>query len=209
VDYKLLIDGRWVDGGPLLEVKNKYDGKIVGTLPTARKEDVDAAIDAAERAEDVMAEMPAYKRAEILLKTAALLRERSDDLAKTIAAEAGKALKFARAEVDRAISTFTIAAEEAKRLHGETIPLDAVPAGEGYFGFWTRRPVGVIGAISPFNFPLNLVAHKVAPALASGNTLVLKPASTTPLAAVKLYLTGGRSAPWRDQPCHRFWWDSG
>jgi acyl-CoA reductase-like NAD-dependent aldehyde dehydrogenase len=186
VDYKLLIDGRWVDAGPLMEVKNKYDGKIVGTLPTARKEDVDAAIDAAERAEDVMADMPAYKRAEILLKTAALLRERSDDLAKTIAAEAGKALKFARAEVDRAISTFTIASEEAKRLHGETIPLDAVPVGEGYFGFWTRRPVGVIGAISPFNFPLNLVAHKVAPALASGNTLVLKPASTTPLAAVKL-----------------------
>jgi acyl-CoA reductase-like NAD-dependent aldehyde dehydrogenase len=186
VEYKLLIDGQWVEAGPLMEVKNKYDGKIVGTLPTARKEDVEAAIDAAERAEDVMADMPAYKRAEILLKTAALLRERSDDLAKTIAAEAGKALKFARAEVERAISTFTIAAEEAKRLHGETIPLDAVPAGEGYFGFWIRRPVGVIAAISPFNFPLNLVAHKVAPALASGNTLVLKPASTTPLAAVKL-----------------------
>jgi acyl-CoA reductase-like NAD-dependent aldehyde dehydrogenase len=186
VDYKLLIDGQWVDAGPLMEVKNKYDGRMVGTLPTARKEDVEAAIDAAERAEDVMADMPAFKRAEILLKTAALLRERSDDLAKTIAAEAGKALKFARAEVERAISTFTIAAEEAKRLHGETIPLDAVPAGEGYFGFWIRRPVGVIAAISPFNFPLNLVAHKVAPALASGNTLVLKPASTTPLAAVKL-----------------------
>ena len=186
MDYKLLIDGQWVDAGPVMEVKNKYDGKVVGTLPTARKEDVDAAIDAAERAEDGMADMPAYKRAEILLKTAALLRERFDDMAKTIAAEAGKALKFARAEVDRAISTFTIASEEAKRLHGETIPLDAVPAGEGYFGFWTRRPVGVIAAISPFNFPLNLVAHKVAPALASGNTLVLKPASTTPLAAVKL-----------------------
>jgi acyl-CoA reductase-like NAD-dependent aldehyde dehydrogenase len=186
VEFKLLIDGQWVEAGPLMEVKNKYDGKGIGSLPTARKEDVDAAIDAAERAEDVMADMPAYKRAEILLKTAALLRERSDDLAKTIAAEAGKALKFARAEVERAISTFTIAAEESKRLHGETIPLDAVPAGEGYVGFWTRRPVGVIAAISPFNFPLNLVAHKVAPALASGNTLVLKPASTTPLAAVKL-----------------------
>ena len=186
MEYKLLIDGQWVDAGPALEVKNKYDGKLVGTVPTARREDVEAAIDAAERAEDAMADMPAYKRADILLRTAALLRERSDDLAKTIAAEAGKALKFARAEVDRAVSTFTIAAEEAKRLHGETIPLDAVPAGEGYFGFWTRRPVGVIAAISPFNFPLNLVAHKVAPALASGNTLVLKPASTTPLAAVKL-----------------------
>jgi acyl-CoA reductase-like NAD-dependent aldehyde dehydrogenase len=114
------------------------------------------------------------------------LRERSEEIAKIIAAEAGKALKFARAEVDRAASTFTIAAEEAKRLHGETIPLDAVPSGEGYFGFWTRRPVGVIAAISPFNFPLNLVAHKVAPALAAGNTLVLKPATTTPLAAVIL-----------------------
>ena len=186
MEYKLLIDGQWVDGGPALEVKNKYDGTLVGTVPTARREDVDTAIDAAERAEDLMADLPAYKRAEILFRTATLISERADDLAKTIAAEAGKALKFARAEVDRAISTFTIASEEAKRLHGETIPLDAVPSGEGYFGFWTRRPVGVIAAISPFNFPLNLVAHKVAPALAAGNTLVLKPATTTPLAAVKL-----------------------
>jgi len=186
MEYKLLIDGQWVDAGPVMEVKNKYNGQIIGVIPTARREDVDAAIAAAERAEDYMADMPAYKRAEILLRTAALIRERGDDLAKTIAAEAGKALKFARAEVDRAQSTFTIAAEEAKRLHGETIPLDAIPAGEGYFGFWTRRPVGVIAAISPFNFPLNLVAHKVAPAIASGNTIVLKPASSTPLTALKL-----------------------
>ena len=186
MEYKLLIDGQWVGGGTPLEVKNKYSGETVGVVATATKEDLNTAIDAAERAEDVMADMPAYKRADILLRTAHLLREQADDLAKTIAAEAGKALKFARAEVDRAASTFTIASEEAKRLHGETIPLDAVPSGEGYFGFWTRRPVGVIAAISPFNFPLNLVAHKVAPALAAGNTLVLKPASTTPLAAVKL-----------------------
>ena len=186
MEYKLLIDGQWSGSGSPLEVKNKYNGSTVGVLPTASREDLDRALDAAKRAEDMMADMPTYKRAEILLRTAALLRDRSEDLAKTIAAEAGKALKFARAEVDRAVSTFTIAAEEAKRLHGETIPLDAVPAGEGYFGFWTRRPVGVIAAISPFNFPLNLVAHKVAPALASGNTLVLKPATTTPLAAVKL-----------------------
>jgi len=186
VDYKLLIAGEWVGGGTLLEVTNKYNGKVIGTLPAASSEMLDAAIAAAERAEDVMAEMPAHKRADILLRTAALIRERADDLAKTIAAEAGKAMKFARAEVDRAQSTFTIAAEEAKRLHGETFPLDAVPSGEGYFGFFTRRPVGVIAAISPFNFPLNLVAHKVAPAIASGNTLVLKPATTTPLTAVKL-----------------------
>ena len=186
MEYKLLIDGQWVGDGAALEVKNKYNGKTVGVLPIARREDLDMAISAAQRAKEVMAEMPAYKRSAILLRTAALIRERVDDLAKTIAAEAGKALKFARAEVDRAESTFTIAGEEAKRLHGETIPLDAVPAGEGYFGFWNRRPVGVIAAISPFNFPLNLVAHKVAPALASGNTLVLKPATSTPLAAVKL-----------------------
>ncbi|GER80083.1 MAG: aldehyde dehydrogenase family protein [Anaerolineales bacterium] len=186
MDYKLLINGEWVGGGTLLEVTNKYNGKVIGTLPAASSEMLDAAIAAAERAEDVMAEMPAHKRADILLRTAALIRERADDLAKTIAAEAGKAMKFARAEVDRAQSTFTIAAEEARRLHGETFPLDAVPSGEGYFGFFTRRPIGVIAAISPFNFPLNLVAHKVAPAIASGNTLVLKPATTTPLTAVKL-----------------------
>ena len=186
MEYKLFINGQWVNAGPMLEVKNKYNGQTVAALPTARREDVDAAIAAAQRASQVMADMPAYKRAEILFKTASLLRERSEDFAKTIAAEAGKALKFARAEVERAISTFTIASEEAKRLHGETFPLDGVPAGEGYFGFWVRRPVGVIAAISPFNFPLNLVAHKVAPAIASGNSVVLKPATWTPLAAVKL-----------------------
>jgi acyl-CoA reductase-like NAD-dependent aldehyde dehydrogenase len=159
---------------------------VIGVLPTAGQETLDRAIAAAHRAAPVMAEMPAHRRSEILGRASALIRQRKEDLARTIAAEAGKALKFARAEVDRGASTFTIAAEEAKRLHGETVPLDAVPAGEGYFGFWVRRPVGVIAAISPFNFPLNLVAHKVAPALAAGNSLVLKPASTTPITAVKL-----------------------
>lgn len=186
MEYKLLIDGQWGGSGTPLEVKNKYSGQTIGAINTATKEDLNKAIEAAERAEEVMAEMPAHKRADILTRAAYLLRENLEDMAKTIAAEAGKALKFARAEAERAVSTFTFAAEEAKRLHGETIPLDAAPAGEGFFGFWTRRPVGVIAAISPFNFPLNLVAHKVAPAIASGNTLVLKPASTTPLAAVKL-----------------------
>jgi acyl-CoA reductase-like NAD-dependent aldehyde dehydrogenase len=186
MEQKLLIDGQWMDAGPLMEVKNKYSGEVIGALPAARREDLDAAIAAAERAEDVMAEMPAYKRATILARAAALIQERREELARTIAAEAGKALKFARQEVDRAASTFSVASEEAKRLHGETVSLDAVPAGEGYFGFWTRRPVGVVAAISPFNFPLNLVAHKVAPALAAGNTLVLKPASSTPLSALKL-----------------------
>src|SRR5690606_19501190 len=186
MEYKLLIDGQWGGSGTPLEVKNKYSGETIAVINTATKEDVNRAIDAAERAEEIMADMPIHKRADILMRAAFLLRDNIEDMAKTIAAEAGKALKYARAEAERAVSTFTFAAEEAKRLHGETIPLDAAPAGEGYFGFWMRRPVGVIAAISPFNFPLNLVAHKVAPAIATGNTLVLKPASSTPLAAVKL-----------------------
>jgi acyl-CoA reductase-like NAD-dependent aldehyde dehydrogenase len=186
MECKLFIDGQWVAGGPPLEVRNKYTQELFAVLPTARREEVDAAIAAADRAAAVMAGMPAHQRSAILSRAAALIHERRDDLARTIAAEAGKALKYARIEVDRGVSTFTIAAEEARRVHGETIPLDGVPAGEGYFGFWIRRPVGVIAAISPFNFPLNLVAHKVAPALAAGNSLVLKPASTTPITAVKL-----------------------
>ena len=185
-EYQLLIDGKWQRGKEMLEVKNKYSGDTIATIPSASRADLDAAIAAAQRATALMAEMPAHKRSQILGKAAELILARSEEFATTIAAEAGKALKFARAEVERAVSTFTIAAEEAKRLHGETIPLDAVPSGEGYFGFWLRRPVGVIAAISPFNFPLNLVAHKVAPAIAAGNTLVLKPATWTPLTAAKL-----------------------
>jgi acyl-CoA reductase-like NAD-dependent aldehyde dehydrogenase len=185
-EYKLLINGRWVDGGQLIEVRNKYTQDVFAALPSARQEEVDEAISAAYHAAPIMANMPAHKKSAILTRTAAILKERKEEIAQTIATEAGKALKFARVEVDRAVSTFTIAAEEAKRISGETIPLDAVPAGEGYFGFWTRHPVGVVGAISPFNFPLNLVAHKVAPALAAGNTVVLKPASSTPVTAVKL-----------------------
>jgi acyl-CoA reductase-like NAD-dependent aldehyde dehydrogenase len=186
MEYKLLIDGRSVNGGDQLEVINKYTQEVFAVVPMARQEEVDAAIAAAQRTAPLIADMPAFRRAEILARSAAMIGERKEELAETIAREAGKALKYARAEVDRAVSTFTIAAEEAKRVHGETIPLDAVPAGEGYFGFWLRRPVGVIAAISPFNFPLNLVAHKVAPAIAAGNTVVLKPASTTPITAVKL-----------------------
>ncbi len=186
MESKLFIGGRWVGGGEPLPVYNKYSGELIGTLPTAREEDVDAAITAAVKAAPVMAEMSAYRRADILLGTARRLAEWKEEVARTIAAEAGKALKYARIEVDRAINTFTIAAEEAKRIHGETVPLDAVAASEGYFGFYIRRPVGVIAAITPFNFPLNLVAHKVAPAIAAGNSLVLKPASSTPLTSVSL-----------------------
>src|SRR3970040_1497386 len=148
-ESSLFIDGRWVPGGPLLEVTNKYSGEVIGALPTARQEDVDAALAAAQAAAPPMASMPAHKRARILNRAAELIRDRFEEFATTIAAEAGKALKYSRAEVERAISTFSLASEEAKRIHGETIPLDAVPAGEGYFGFYVRRAIGVVVAISP------------------------------------------------------------
>ena len=186
MEYKLLIDGQWVNGGPLMEVTNKYTGAVIGAVPVARPEDIDAALAAAVRGAQVMADMPTHQRAAILRRIAALLLERQEDLARTVAAECGKAIKFARSEIIRAAGTFEIAAEAASQLHGETVVMDAIPDGEGYFGFWTRRPVGVIAAITPFNFPVNIVAHKLAPALAAGNSLVLKPAELTPLTATKI-----------------------
>lgn len=182
----LLIGGKWVAGGEPLEVRNKYSGDVVRTLACARKEDVSAAVAAAAKAAPVMAEWPAHRRADLLNRTARVMVQRKEELARTIVTEVGKALRIARAEVDRASAVFELAAEEAKRIHGETVPLDALPSGQGYFGFWQRRPVGVVAAITPFNFPLNLVAHKVAPSIAAGNALVLKPAENTPLSAVLL-----------------------
>ncbi|MFH1024064.1 MAG: aldehyde dehydrogenase family protein [Planctomycetota bacterium] len=186
MDETLFIGGKWGRGGPALAVRNKYSGDVIGTIATARAAEVDAALAAAADAVPVVAALPAFRRSEILAKAAALLRERAEPMARVIAAEAGKALKFARIEVDRAVGTIIAAAEEAKRIHGETVPLDAIPSGQGYFGFWVRRPVGLVVAIAPFNFPLNLVVHKVAPAIAAGNALVLKPASATPLTAAAL-----------------------
>ena len=181
----LFIGGTWRTG-TLLQVTNKYNGEVVGTVATASAADVDVAVESATRGAETMAALPAHKRCDILLKTAAFLRERKEAIARILAAEAGKAIKLARVEVDRGATTFQIAGEEARRIHGETLALDAVPSGEGYFGFWWRRPVGVVGAITPFNFPLNLAAHKVAPAIAAGNAMVLKPAEQTPLTAVML-----------------------
>jgi acyl-CoA reductase-like NAD-dependent aldehyde dehydrogenase len=134
-----------------------------------------------------MASLPAFDRAKILQKTSAAIEIRRESLSRLIAEEAGKPIKTARAEVDRATLTFQVAAEEANRIHGETIPFDASPNGSSFFGYWWRRPVGIVAAITPFNFPLNLVAHKVAPALAAGNSFVLKPAEQTPLTAIALF----------------------
>jgi acyl-CoA reductase-like NAD-dependent aldehyde dehydrogenase len=183
-ERKLLLDGEWVETGEWHEVRSPYSGDVVGRVARAGAAEARRAVDAAARA--MAEELPAYARAEILDRTADLVGERQEEIARTISDEAGKPMKAARVEADRAVSTFRSAAAEARTLAGEVVPMDATPAGAGKVAFTARRPIGVVGAISPFNFPFNLVAHKVAPALAAGCAVVLKPASQTPLSALLL-----------------------
>jgi acyl-CoA reductase-like NAD-dependent aldehyde dehydrogenase len=183
-ERRLLIGGEWIDTGDWVDVASPYSGETVGRVAKAGADETRRAIDAAENA---MAEpLPAHKRAEILVRVASYLGKRHDEVARTISDEAGKPMKAARVEARRAMSTYTFAAVEARKLAGEMVPMDASQAGEGKLAFTLRRPIGVVGAISPFNFPLNLVAHKLAPALAAGCAVVLKPASQTPLSALLL-----------------------
>jgi len=183
-ERKLFLGGEWVETGDWVEVRSPYSGDVVGRVAKAGAAETRRAIDAAERA---MAEpLPAHKRAEILVRVAGYLGRRHDEVARTISDEAGKPMKAARVEAKRAMSTYTMAAVEARKLAGEMVPMDASQAGEGKLGFTLRVPIGVVGAISPFNFPLNLVAHKLAPALAAGCAVVLKPAGQTPLSALLL-----------------------
>jgi acyl-CoA reductase-like NAD-dependent aldehyde dehydrogenase len=164
-----------------IEVRSPFSGDVVGTVPRQGADEARAALDAADAA--LREPLPAHERARILDRTAQLLEERQEEAARIICAEAGKPLKTARVEAQRAVSTFTFAAVEARKLAGDVVPMDASPAGAGKLAFTLRLPIGIVGAISPFNFPLNLVAHKVAPALAAGCPVVLKPASATPLSA--------------------------
>lgn len=179
----LFIDGEWREARRYGQLRSPYSGEVLAEIPLADEEETDAAIAAAYAARSRMARMPAHERASILERAAAALERRKDEAARLLALEAAKPLKYAVAEVARTVQTYKFAAEEAKRIHGETIPLDAAPGGEGRIAYTVREPIGVIGAITPFNFPLNLVAHKVGPAIAAGNTIVLKPASQTPLSA--------------------------
>lgn len=183
---RLFINGEWIETKDYNPLLSPYDQEIIAEIPMAAKEETDMAIASAYRARRAMAKMPAHERAAILENMAQLLGERAEEAAATIAAEAAKPIATAMAEVSRTIQTYKFAAEEAKRIHGETIPLDAAPGGEGRIAYTIREPIGVIGAITPFNFPMNLVAHKVGPAIASGNTIVLKPASQTPLSSFLL-----------------------
>ena len=183
---KMYMGGEWVDRDDKIPVVNPYDNSIVDTVPRAGIEDVDAAVASAERGAAVMAKVPGYQRFEMLRKAADLMEERLEELAQILTREEGKIIGEARAEVSRGVQTISLSGEEAKRLYGETIPLDGAPSWTGQFGFTIRVPCGVVAAISPFNFPLNLVCHKVGPALAGGNSVIIKPATDTPLSALKL-----------------------
>ncbi len=184
--YKTLIGGKWKEGKKFLEVANKYTGEVIGSVPLTDKETFEEAAKSAQDGFSLISSMPAYQRSKILEKTSEKIEEKKEEITRIIAMEAGKAWKHAKAEVERAVQTFKFASEEAKSIHGETIPMDAAIGGEKRIGFFLRFPVGIVGAISPFNFPLNLVAHKVAPAIAAGCSVVLKPASMTPLTSLKL-----------------------
>jgi acyl-CoA reductase-like NAD-dependent aldehyde dehydrogenase len=183
-ERKLLIGGEWIETGDWIDVASPYSGETVGRVAKAGADETRRAIDAAEVA--MREPLAAHKRAEILVRVAGYLGRRHDEVARTISDEAGKPMKAARVEATRAMSTYTFAAVEARKLAGEMVPMDASQAGEGKLAFTLRLPRGVVGAISPFNFPCNLVAHKLAPALAAGCAVVLKPASATPLSALLL-----------------------
>ena len=184
-DHKLLVAGEWLETGEWSEVRSPYDGTVVGRVPVGDAALVDRAVRAAHDAFEA-AEFPRHERAAVLDRAARIVADRVDDLALTIAAEAGKPLKTATVEASRCTETLIFSAVEARKLTGETVPMDASAAGVGKLGVVLRVPYGVVGAISPFNFPLNLVAHKLGPALAAGNAVVLKPAGQTPISAIKL-----------------------
>jgi acyl-CoA reductase-like NAD-dependent aldehyde dehydrogenase len=181
-----LLDGKWITDRPPLEVRSPYDQKVVGVVAHANRADAEAAIAAAVRAFEVTRKLPGYERQRVLRKMSELIAARREDLGRTLAQEAGKPIKTALAEIDRAQFLFAIAAEEAVRIHGEYLPLDLQEFAKGRWGMVRRFPLGPIAAITPFNFPFNLVGHKVAPAIAAGCTVVLKPASQTPLSALNL-----------------------
>ena len=184
--YPFLIDGVWRESPETLDVRNPYDGEIVGTVFRPAAEDVEDAIRCGVRRFEETRTMPSHRRIEILENTAAAVESRHEELSTVLAREAGKAIRHARGEVSRAVCTLKIAAAEVHRMEGETIPLDVTPAAEGRLGILRRFPRGALAGISPFNFPLNLVLHKAAPAIATGNTILIKPASATPLSSLLL-----------------------
>ena len=195
---KMLIGKKWVDKDEKIDVRNPYDDKLIDTVPAGDVADVEAAFQAAEEGFEINRNLPVHERISILYKTAEIIRSRQEDFAKIIASEGSKTIKEARKEASRCIDTIMISAEEARRVVGETIPFDSREGSENRLGYYYRFPIGIIVAITPFNDPLNLVAHKVGPAIAGGNSVVLKPATVTPLSALKLgeaFIEAG--LPWK------------
>ncbi len=181
-----LVGGRHIATGDTYEVRSPYDGAPVALVHRAGPAQIEAAIAGAVRAFETTRKLPSWKRAEVLARTADAIEAGRDDFARTIALEAGKPLKASRLEAERAAFTFRVAAEEAKRNYGEIVPLDWLPGNDGRVAHVRRVPLGPVAGITPFNFPLNLVSHKVAPALAAGNPILLRPASQTPVSSFKL-----------------------
>jgi len=185
-DEQILIDGEWVDADERDEIIHPYDGERIGSVPVAPKEEVQRAVAAADRAAEEST-LSAYERYELLYRTAELLEEEEEEMAQLMTAEQGKPITEARGEVDRAVQTLKLSAEEAKRMFGEQVPMDAQRGFARTHAFTQREPLGVVAAITPFNFPLNLMVHKIGPALAAGNAVVGKPATNTPLVSIKLF----------------------
>ena len=184
--YPIILAGEEKETDNKIDIINPYQQQPFASVSYGSESELKEAIDKAEKVFEVTRKIPSYKRAEILLDVVKQIRENQDDLAKTIAKENGKPLIYARGEVARCMDTFTIAAEEAKRIRGEFSSLDAVARGVNRYSITQYFPEGIVAGITPFNFPLNLVAHKIAPALAVGAPIILKPASTTPISALKL-----------------------
>jgi acyl-CoA reductase-like NAD-dependent aldehyde dehydrogenase len=182
----MYVAGEWIDKPQSINVLNPYDNAVIDTVPRADRSDVERALNAAVHGAHVMGKLPGYERWKILKRAAEIIQARNEELGRLISSEEGKILAEGRLEASRAFETIMGSAEEAKRLHGEVVPLDGAPGGAGKVGVTLRVPCGVVAAISPFNFPLNLVCHKVGPALAAGNSVILKPATDTPLSALKL-----------------------
>jgi acyl-CoA reductase-like NAD-dependent aldehyde dehydrogenase len=192
-----LLDGKWMEEGDPLEIRAPYDSRLVGRVFQGKREHVEAAIRAAVKAFGTTRRLPAFERQRVLRRVAENIAQRKEEFAQVLAQEAGKPIKAARSEVDRSIFTFTVGAEESTRISGEYLPLDWQEFTAGRWGIVRRFPLGPIAGITPFNFPLNLVAHKVAPAIASGCTMVLKPAPQTPLTAL-LMAEAVQQAGWPD-----------
>jgi glyceraldehyde-3-phosphate dehydrogenase (NADP+) len=186
LELKPFVGGKHAGGGNTYEVRSPYDGELVAVVHRAGPAEIEAAIAGAARAFETTRKLPSWQRAEILDRIADGIEAAREDFARTIALEAGKPIKTARQEADRAAFTFRVAAEESKRIYGEIVPLDWLPGNENRVAHVRRVALGPVAGITPFNFPLNLVAHKVAPSLAAGNPIVLRPASQTPISSFML-----------------------